>query len=98
VIRYRIRITHAALEQMDRAAAWWREHRDKAPDAFDDDTDEAIRVLQDNPFIGQTVSLSKPTRRFWLDRIRFYIYYRVEDDIIVILAVWHGSRGSHPPI
>ena len=86
------------MAQIDRAAVWWRKNRDKAPDAFDHDTDEAIRLLRSNPLIGQRVRLRKPARRLWLERIRFYLYYRVEGDIVEIIAVWHGSRRSHPRV
>jgi plasmid stabilization system protein ParE len=83
---------------MDVASAWWRKNRDKAPDAFDHDTDEAIRRIRLNPLIGQRVQLRRPARRVWLERIRFHVYYRVSGDMIEILAVWHGSRGSLPKI
>ncbi|HUR82089.1 MAG TPA: type II toxin-antitoxin system RelE/ParE family toxin [Thermoanaerobaculia bacterium] len=93
---YRVRISSLAMAQLDRGAAWWRKNRDKAPDAFDHDTDEAFRLLRTNPLIGQRVRLRRPARRLWLERIRFYIYYRVKGDIIEIIAVWHASRGSRP--
>jgi plasmid stabilization system protein ParE len=83
---------------MDRASAWWRKNRHKAPTAFDDDTDDGIRRIRLDPSIGQRVQLRKPARRLWLERIRYYIYYRENGDIIEILAVWHGSRGSHPKL
>jgi hypothetical protein len=97
VIRYRIRVTGPALEQMDRAFASWREHRDKAPDAFGDDTDEAMRVLRDNPLIGHPVRLRKSVRRIWLERIRFLHLLssrgrRHRDSRAV------PSRGSHPKL
>jgi len=33
-----------------------------------------------------------------LKRIHYYLYYRVEQDDIEILALWHTSRGTGPPI
>ena len=96
--RYRIRISSLALGQIDRASAWWRKNRDKAPHALDDDIDAVIALLRRNPAIGQPVLLSTPARRVWMPRIRFFLYYRYDDDLIEIIALWHGSRGSLPRV
>jgi len=37
-------------------------------------------------------------RRIRLRRTRYYLYYRLADDLIEIVALWHTSRGSPPPI
>ena len=36
--------------------------------------------------------------RVQLRRIHYYLYFRVTGDSIEILAFWHTSRGSGPPI
>jgi len=33
-----------------------------------------------------------------LSRVRYDLYYRVADDAIQVLAFWHTSRGSEPPM
>ncbi len=97
-MKRRIRISNAAAAQIDVASAWWRKHRDKAPDAFDEDIDDALQLLRSEPGIGSAVRGRRAgIRRLWLDRIRYFIYYReLEPDLIEILAVWHGSRKSQP--
>jgi plasmid stabilization system protein ParE len=72
----------------------WRKHRDKAPSAFDDDLFEALALLRTNPGIGEPVRLNRGrARRYWLDRIRYFIYYReVADDVIEISSIKHGAR------
>jgi plasmid stabilization system protein ParE len=52
---YRIRISARAARQADRASAWWRQNREKAPDAFDDALDDALRLIRLNPGIGQVL-------------------------------------------
>ena len=37
-------------------------------------------------------------RRYLIPRTAFWLYYQVTDDVIEILAFWHASRGSGPPI
>jgi plasmid stabilization system protein ParE len=95
VTLYRIRISSLALRQIDRASAWWRAHRDKAPSAFDDDIDEAIALIRRNRGVGQPVQLRKPARRIWLPRIRYFLYYRDRGEFLEIIALWHASR--RPP-
>ena len=38
------------------------------------------------------------SRRIYLDRIHYYLYYSVDDraEIVEVLAFWHASRGSSP--
>ncbi len=37
-------------------------------------------------------------RRVTLSRVRYHVYYRLADDAIQILAVWHTSRGQGPDL
>ena len=37
-------------------------------------------------------------RRVTLSRIRYYLYYRVADDALQVLALWHTSRGLGPSL
>lgn len=95
---HRIRISSLALRQIDRASEWWRAHRDKAPAAFDQDIDAAIALIRRNPRVGQPVQLRRPARRLWIERIRYYLYYREHDAYIEIIALWHASRASRPKL
>jgi plasmid stabilization system protein ParE len=54
-VKRRIRISPRAWSQIDRASVWWRRNRDKAPDAFDTDLDEAFEVIRTNPHVGINV-------------------------------------------
>ena len=95
---YRIRLSSRAARDADRASAWWRKNRDKAPDAFDDEIDDALQLLRFNPGIGEPVGApSRGLRQLYIGRISYFIYYRiVSDDLVEVLAVWHASRGSRP--
>ncbi len=33
-----------------------------------------------------------------LARSRYHVYYAPLDDEVVVLAIWHASRGSGPPL
>jgi plasmid stabilization system protein ParE len=96
-VKRKIELTRLAERQLLAARAWWRRNRDKAPDAFDEDFDSALLYLSENLISSTTY---RPTRRagvrrYLIERIRYYIYFRVTDDKIQVLRVWHASR--RPP-
>jgi plasmid stabilization system protein ParE len=37
-------------------------------------------------------------RRFHVDRIRYWVYYRVRGKRLEVVSVWHSSRGSGPAV
>jgi len=51
-----------------------------------------------DPDIGEPVTARRRgIRRYWLERIGYFLYYgEPDDDIIVIHALWHASRGTRP--
>jgi plasmid stabilization system protein ParE len=96
----RIEITDNAQAQISTAAAWWAKNRPAAPDAIRDELDRILDLLRMEPAIGpiaRRATLSG-VRRVTLSRVRYYVYYRVADNALQVLAFWHTSRGSEPPI
>lgn len=92
-----VRFTRRAAAQIARARDWWLANRDKAPDAFDEEFDRIINHLESDPgFIGRPVLQEPTVRRILLQRIRYYVYFRVKDEAVEILSVWHASRGRDP--
>ena len=96
----RIEITDNAQSNISEAAAWWAGHRPAAPDAIRDELDEILNLLCVEPAIGTTARYATlaGVRRVTLSRIRYYLYYRVVDDALQVLALWHTSRGTNPPL
>jgi len=45
-----------------------------------------------------TDASSTDVRRFHVDRIRYWIYYRVRGKRLEVVSVWHSSRGTNPTI
>lgn len=96
----RIEITGNAQAQISNAAAWWAQNRPAAPDAIRDELDRVLELLRLQPAIGtiaRRATLSG-VRRVTLSRVRYYVYYRVANDALQVLAFWHTSRGSEPPM
>lgn len=84
-------------QQVAVARSWWIQNREKAPGAFDEDLQRALELLLTMPRIGRPLRSrhARPLRRLTLERIRYYLYYRVEEETIYLLSLWHTSR--RPP-
>ena len=89
-----LRIAHRAASEIERAERWWLENRPAAPDAFRADLRGAFVLLLRQPDTGVKVGNTrlKGVRRLHLGRIRYFVYYRVRDDELVVLSMWHSSR------
>jgi plasmid stabilization system protein ParE len=92
----RLIVARRAEIQIAKAQRWWREHRD-AKDAIEEELSEAFALLRDRPFVGRPVRTrrGKDMRRLTLERIRYYLYYRVHEETIEVAVFWHTSR--RPP-
>jgi len=93
----RLRFIGASWRQYRSAASWWRRHRDKAPDAFEDDVAAGLILIRRETGVGVPVSFERRSdvRRVYLERIRYYIYYRVVREEVRVMAIRHASR--RPP-
>ena len=49
-------------------------------------------------WVRQLVVVVKGLRRVNLARVRYYIYYRVSEGFLDVLAFWHTSRGGQPRV
>ena len=97
-----IELSALAAEQLRTAEAWWRLNRPKAPGAILTELEGAASLIALQPEIGtraQNITLAG-VRRLHLARIRYDLYYRVVEEPrrVQVLAFWHSSRGTRPPI
>lgn len=93
-----IRVTRRAAREIERVAQWWSVNRTAAPGAVRTDLKATFDVLREQPGIGVRVEDARfpETRRIHLDRIQYWVYYRVRGGQLEVLSVWHSSRGSTP--
>lgn len=86
----RLRITVRAAAQIETADNWWLEEDLKA----------AFALLLVQPGVGTKVANTRAegVRRLHLGRVRYYVFYRVANGELVVLSVWHSSRGSAPAL
>lgn len=97
---FRVEFTDAATGQAEAAATWWRENRPAAPALFDDELAYALDLLSRMPPPTQVWSEieGKPVRKVRLPRTGHALYFTIEDDLVTVHALWHGARGSGPPL
>ena len=96
----KVRVSKRGQSQIERAAQWWDEHRDLAPQAFDEDIAKALLPLRTEPLIGAPFPSRNVhgERRLHLARIRDLLYYRIRRRTIEVVAFWHSSRGTGPSL
>ena len=94
----KLRIGLRASAQIEKADRWWRENRPAAPGALREDLHAAFDAILSQPGLGTRVESKRVAgvRRLHLGRIRYYVYYHVCGEELIVLSVWHSSRGSLP--
>src|SRR5262249_49062392 len=93
-----IKVTPLADSQIQKAAAWWSANREKAPHAFKEELQRGFSLISQQPEVGAKATNVTLTgvRRIHLSRIRYFLFYRVKEGRVEILALWHSSRLKGP--
>lgn len=97
-----IEISALADDQISAADRWWRENRQKAPNAIREELERVGALIAFRPNVGAravNVRLAG-VRRIHIERIHYDLYYRVagSPEYIEIVAFWSTRRGTGPPI
>ena len=98
-----IEVSELADRQIGEADRWWRQHRDKAPDAIQEELERVGALIALHPHVGaRATNVRLPgVRRIHIERIHYDVYYRVvgsPPEVVQIVAFWGSRRGSGPPI
>jgi plasmid stabilization system protein ParE len=99
-VNLNVRTTPEADDHVRAIDEWWRKHRTATLSLFLDELEDAFALIASAPHVGHPYRRSPAagTRRVLLARTRYHVYYVPLGDELVILAVWHASRGSGPPL
>lgn len=95
-----VQIKSRAQREIEQAAEWWAANRPSAPGAVRKDMEAALALLVEEPGIGTKIETARmdTVRRLYLTRVRYFLYYRVRGKFLEVVAFWHSSRESGPPI
>jgi plasmid stabilization system protein ParE len=85
------RFRSEAVEDVEAAKAWYNEQRDGLGDDFVAALENAIRLIVEFPEAFPEIAARH--RRALLHRFPYALYYRVEGDVLEVLACLHGSRS-----
>jgi plasmid stabilization system protein ParE len=99
MIPFRVEIIPAAREQFEQAVRWWIENTSRS-ELLKSEIGEALSLLSRHPEAGTEAPQLPGVRRLLLRQTQHLIYYRVLRGRreVRILAFWHTSRGSRPPL
>jgi plasmid stabilization system protein ParE len=75
--KLKVKVLRRANRQIAEASAWWKANRTKAPHAFREEMAAAFALLARQPNVGARVADFEGVRRIHLNRIHYYLYYRV---------------------
>ncbi|MCK9362979.1 MAG: type II toxin-antitoxin system RelE/ParE family toxin [Syntrophales bacterium] len=85
-----LRLRPESEQDLADAAVWYEEQRDGMGNQFLDEVLSVFSVISETPLMFPVVH--RNIRRALIHRFPFGVYYRVESDGIVVVAVMHGSR------
>ncbi|AKF10823.1 hypothetical protein [Sandaracinus amylolyticus] len=88
-----------ALRDVEDATSWWDEHRPDARGLVVDELAAALDHLGEHATtlpVFQRIGSSFVVRRYLLPRTRRHIYFTVEADRVLVLAVWGSVRAVLP--
>jgi len=81
----------AAAADIDEAFLWYEHQRRGLGDNFLGAAQASIECIAEHPLRYPVVG--RDTRRVFLQRFPYAIYYRVYGDIVVVVACMHGRRS-----
>jgi len=96
----KVRVSKRGQSQIERAAQWWDEHRDLAPQAFDEDIAKALLPLRTEPLIGATFRREMCMGSAAFISPGFAITSTIAFGVVAIgvVAFCHSSRGTGPSL
>ncbi|MDM8536878.1 type II toxin-antitoxin system RelE/ParE family toxin [Desulfobacterales bacterium HSG17] len=91
-MKYKVYIRPDAETDIESGATWYEMQREGLGDEFLNEVINTFETISDNPYMY--VAVHRNTHRALIHRFPFAVYYRIEEDSLVVVAVIHGSR--HP--
>jgi plasmid stabilization system protein ParE len=96
----RVLFTPRSEAQVLEAAQWWRANRPAATELFDEELITSLQLLVELPELGRRYPHPRVggVRRLLMPRTRYHLYYvhEVEDEALIVLALWSSVRGRRP--
>lgn len=88
---HRVLLRKEAQEELNDAAVWYEDQRAGLRGEFLDEAASTLTRISSTPFAYAEVH--RGVRRALFRRFPFALYFRVESEVVSVLAVMHGSRS-----
>jgi plasmid stabilization system protein ParE len=88
-----VRLRAEAESDLQNAAVWYESQRSQLGHEFLDAVEELLTRISENPL--QFPILHRGARRALLSRFPFGVFFRVQDQAVIVLAVMHASRSPN---
>jgi len=96
----RVLVTPEAEAQLDVRWEWWRDHREKAPDLFDEEFLAAVEHIGSAPgsFPIHVQRRGRTIRRCLMPKTRSHLYFEIDEQAGVawVVAAAGGQRRRPP--
>lgn len=90
---YRLEISSSAKNDLTDAMLWYNKQQNELGDEFLQEVFGSLSDISTNPFLF-AVRFLENFRFCNLNRFPYLIVYEINDDLIIINAVFHTSRNS----
>jgi plasmid stabilization system protein ParE len=90
---FAVRLRAEAESDLQTAAVWYESQRSHLGHEILDAAEELFTRISDNPL--QFPVLYRNIRRTLLSRFPFGVFFRVQDQTVVVFAVMHASRNPN---
>lgn len=87
---FEVRLRPETEQDLSDAAVWYEERLSGLGHQFLDEVLAALTSIAEAPL--RYPIIHRNTRRALIHRFPFGVYYRIENNTIVVIAVMHGSR------
>ena len=87
----RVILRPAAAADVEDAISWYERQRPALGSEFLEAVNAALKVIAQKPRLAPLVQ--RHTHRSLLRRFPYAIYYRIEGDLVVVVACMHGRRN-----
>ena len=91
---FEIIIHPSAVSDIDDIASWYFVKSPQAELQFQHKLDAAISKLSKNPLAFGPIKKYSTIRRCMVEKYPYKIFFRIEDNIVEILAIIHTSRSE----
>jgi hypothetical protein len=94
----RVEISEPAALDIERIDTWWRGNRDQK-DLFREELFAALGHIEATPELAtvyETDDIDGLVRYVQLKKTRHQLYYAIEGEVVLVLAVWSTVTGQPP--